>query len=154
MYRTDCGTAHPVLLNPLSNVNTSCGVGSWSRWSIAYIYVWLESSYDPPEGHPGQLAYTFLICILSTSFILVSIFSVCCYSRVSMSVVHSKSTYMYFQVVHCTSQSTHGVAIANFVHPILQPCPETGFLHSRSCVVKTSFGHTFHPLSKTKETVL
>ncbi len=53
-------------------------VGSWNlRW-IAYIYVWLESSYDPPEGHPGQLAYTFLISILSTSFISVSIFSVCC----------------------------------------------------------------------------
>ncbi len=31
-------------------------VGSWSLWSTAYIYVWLESSYDPPEGHPGQLA--------------------------------------------------------------------------------------------------
>ncbi len=23
----------------------------------AYIYVWLESSYDPPECQPGQLAY-------------------------------------------------------------------------------------------------
>jgi hypothetical protein len=23
--------------------------------------------YDPPEGHPGQLAYTFAIHILSTS---------------------------------------------------------------------------------------
>ncbi len=34
----------------------------------------------PPEGHPGQLAYTFLIRIISTSFISVSIFSVCCYS--------------------------------------------------------------------------
>ncbi len=27
----------------------------------------------PPECHPGQQAYTFLICILSTSFISVSI---------------------------------------------------------------------------------
>ncbi len=25
MYRTDCDTAHPVLLNRLSKVNTSCG---------------------------------------------------------------------------------------------------------------------------------
>ncbi len=41
----------------------------------------------PPEGHRGQLAYTFLIRILSTSFISVSIFSVCCYSRVSISMV-------------------------------------------------------------------
>ncbi len=55
-------------------------VGSWSLQGIAYICVWLESSFDPPEGDPGQLAYTFLIRILSTSFISVSIFSVCCYS--------------------------------------------------------------------------
>ncbi len=41
----------------------------------------------PSEGNPGQLAYTFLNCILSTSFISVSIFSVCCYSRVSISMV-------------------------------------------------------------------
>jgi hypothetical protein len=50
---------------------------------IAYVYDWQERSYDPPECHPGQQAYTFLIRILSTSFISVSIFSVCCYSRVS-----------------------------------------------------------------------
>jgi hypothetical protein len=37
----------------------------------------------PPEGHPGQHAYTFMIRILSTSASLtsISIFSVCCYSR-------------------------------------------------------------------------
>ncbi len=39
-----------------------------------------------PECRPGQLAYTFLICILSTSLTSVSIFSVCCYSSVSISV--------------------------------------------------------------------
>ncbi len=61
-------------------------VGELKSAEMAYIYVWLESSYDPPEGHPGQLAYTFLICILWTFFISVSIFSVCCYSRVSISV--------------------------------------------------------------------
>ncbi len=44
-------------------------------------------TYDPPECHPGQLAYTFLIRILSKCLISVSIFSVCCYSRVSISVV-------------------------------------------------------------------
>jgi hypothetical protein len=54
---------------------------------IAYVYDWQERSYDPPECHPGQQAYTFLIRILSTSFISVSIFSVCCYSRVSISMV-------------------------------------------------------------------
>ncbi len=44
---------------------------------IAYVYVWLERFYDLPEGH----AYTFVICILSTSLTSVSIFYVCCYSR-------------------------------------------------------------------------
>ncbi len=47
---------------------------------------WRARSFYPPEGHPGQLAYTFLIRILSTSFISVSIFSVCCFSRVSISM--------------------------------------------------------------------
>ncbi len=28
---------------------------------IAYVYVWLARSYDPPEGHPGQQAYTLVI---------------------------------------------------------------------------------------------
>ncbi len=59
-------------------------VGSWSLQEIAYICVWLENSFDPPEGHPGQLANNFLIRILSTSFISVSIFSVC--TRVSISM--------------------------------------------------------------------
>ncbi len=45
-----------------------------------------QKDRTPPKGNPGQLAYTFLICILSTSFISVSIFSVCCYSRVSISM--------------------------------------------------------------------
>jgi hypothetical protein len=40
----------------------------------------------PPECRPGQLAYTFLIHILSTSLTSVSIFSVCCYSSVSISL--------------------------------------------------------------------
>ncbi len=39
---------------------------------IAYVYDWQERSYAPPECHPGQQAYTFLIRILSTSFISVS----------------------------------------------------------------------------------
>ncbi len=53
----------------------------------------------PPECHPGQQAYTFLICILSTSSISVSIFSVCCYSRVSISVsiVLTRDFYLYME---------------------------------------------------------
>jgi hypothetical protein len=48
-----------------------------------------SGSYDTPECHPGQQAYTFLIRILSTSFISVPIFSVCCYSRVSISMMEN-----------------------------------------------------------------
>ncbi len=33
-------------------------VGSWKLGEIAYVHVWLERSYDPPEGHPGQQANT------------------------------------------------------------------------------------------------
>jgi hypothetical protein len=43
-------------------------VGSWSLQEIAYICyicVWLENSFDPPEGHPVQLTYTFLIRLSS-----------------------------------------------------------------------------------------
>ncbi len=36
-------------------------VGSWKMGEIAYVYDWQERSYEPPECHPGQQAYTFLI---------------------------------------------------------------------------------------------
>jgi hypothetical protein len=76
MYWTYCGTVHPVLLNRLSKVNTSCGLAVRSSFiseelkagGIAYVYVRLESSYDPPECHPGQLAYTYLIRRLTPQF--------------------------------------------------------------------------------------
>jgi hypothetical protein len=61
-------------------------VGSWRLRGIAYIYVWLKSSYEPPECRLGQLAYAFLIRILSMSLTSVSIFFVCYYSSVSISV--------------------------------------------------------------------
>jgi hypothetical protein len=43
--------------------------------------------WDAPEGHPGQCCVHLYAHILSTSFTSVSIFSVCCYSSVSISVV-------------------------------------------------------------------
>jgi hypothetical protein len=43
--------------------------------------------WDASEGHPGQSCVHLYARILSTSFTLVSIFSVCCYSIVSISVV-------------------------------------------------------------------
>jgi hypothetical protein len=48
MYRTDCGTAHPVLLNWLSKGNTSCGparqifiyfCGAEGWGGIAYVLI-------------------------------------------------------------------------------------------------------------------
>ncbi len=73
----------PELLNRLSKVNTSWGPAQQifsSSWGDAGwgFYTW---SYDPPEGHPGQLRYTLLFRILSTSLTSVSIFSACCCSR-------------------------------------------------------------------------
>ncbi len=70
-------------------VNTSCGLagrtsfisGELKDGGIAYVYVGLERSYDPPECHPGQQAYTFVIDLLSTSLTSVSIFPVSCCSR-------------------------------------------------------------------------
>jgi hypothetical protein len=44
--------------------------------------------WDAPEGDPGQSCVHLFARILSTSFSSVSIFSVCCYSSVSISVVH------------------------------------------------------------------
>ncbi len=55
--------------------------GELQAGGIAYVYVWLECSYDSSEGQPGQLAYTFVIRILSTSYTYISTFSVCCYSK-------------------------------------------------------------------------
>jgi hypothetical protein len=43
--------------------------------------MFLSDWSDPPEGHPEQHAYTFVIRIPSTSLTSVYIFSVCCYSR-------------------------------------------------------------------------
>jgi hypothetical protein len=43
--------------------------------------------WDAPEGDPGQSCVHLFARILSTSFGLVSIFSVCCYSIVSISMV-------------------------------------------------------------------
>jgi hypothetical protein len=43
--------------------------------------------WDAPEGDPGQSCVHLFARILSTSFTSVSIFSVCCYSSVSISMV-------------------------------------------------------------------
>ena len=42
--------------------------------------------WDAPEGDPGQSCVHLFARILSMSFISVSIFSVCCYSSVSISM--------------------------------------------------------------------
>ncbi len=68
MYRTDCGTAPSSAAKPVIEskhqlrpgpVDLHLLVGSWRVGGIPYVNVWLESYYDPPEGHPGQHAYTY-----------------------------------------------------------------------------------------------
>ncbi len=76
---------------------------------IAYVYNWQGRSYDPPECHPGKQVYTFLIRILSTSFIPVSIFSVCCYSRVSISMELESPLYSKYGGLVCTWWTKRGV---------------------------------------------
>jgi hypothetical protein len=43
--------------------------------------------WDAPEGDPGQSFIHLFARILSTSFTSVSIFSVCCFSSVSISML-------------------------------------------------------------------
>ncbi len=31
--------------------------GELQTGGIVYVYIWLECSYDPPEGHSGQTGY-------------------------------------------------------------------------------------------------
>ena len=45
--------------------------------------------WDAPEGDPGQSCVHLYVRILSSSLTSVSIFSVCCYSIVSISMVFS-----------------------------------------------------------------
>ncbi len=95
---------------------------------IAYVYDWQERSYDPPECHPGQQAYTFLIRILSKSFISVSIFSVCCYSRVSISMEPAKCLYCVY-CVWCTLFPPVAEICARITGQPLSkvvPCPNKG----------------------------
>jgi hypothetical protein len=48
--------------------------------------------WDAPEGEAGQSCVHLFARILSMSFTSVSIFSVCCYSSVSISMLLSQNT--------------------------------------------------------------
>ncbi len=76
-------------------------VGSWKMGGIAYVYDWQERSYDPPRMLPWTASLHFPD---STSFISVSIFSVCCYSRVSISMVRPNRRD-FFVILWCTLNS-------------------------------------------------
>jgi hypothetical protein len=74
-YRTNCGTRlfylglsifmyRPGQLPGRSSVIS----GQLQAGGNSIFYVWLECPYfNPPEGLPGQIVYTFVICILWTS---------------------------------------------------------------------------------------
>jgi hypothetical protein len=113
MYRTDCDTAHPVLLNRLSKVNTSCGPAGRSSFISGELkggegyhilmFDW-RAIMTPPEGHPGEHAYTFLIRILSTFLSSVSISSVCYYSSVSISMPGTQVDHYLLSDLTCLSE--------------------------------------------------
>ncbi len=63
--------------------------------------------WDASEGHPGQSCVHLYARILSTSFTSVSIFSVCCYSIVSISVLcpHNLARDDYIESTCCCVQA-------------------------------------------------
>ncbi len=63
--------------------------------------------WDAPEGDPLQSCVHLFARILSTSFSSVSIFSVCCYSIVSISMV-SANEYMYSCELYTGAQINFG----------------------------------------------
>jgi hypothetical protein len=54
--------------------------------------------WDAPEGDPRQSCIHLFAHILSTSFTSVSIFSVCCYSSVSISMVCPLSWSIHYNL--------------------------------------------------------
>jgi hypothetical protein len=71
--------------------------------------------WDAPDGDPGQNCVHLFARILSTSFTSVSIFSVCCYSSVSISMLmlyiylSSLAAYPYMYSVVLTLDCCFGV---------------------------------------------
>ncbi len=66
-YRTDCGTVWTVLFGASHSHVPAQPIFSYKWGAAGGGECWLECSYEPPEGHPVQLVYTFVICILSMS---------------------------------------------------------------------------------------
>ncbi len=74
-YWADYCTGQTVLLGAVcSHVPTQPDRASVISGELL-VYDWLEYSADLPEGHPGHLAYTFVIRILSTSLTFHSFLS-------------------------------------------------------------------------------
>jgi hypothetical protein len=57
--------------------------------------------WDAPEGDPGQSCVHLFARIQSSSLTSVSIFSVCCYSIVSISVVPPLSVFAFVHSIVC-----------------------------------------------------
>jgi hypothetical protein len=75
-YRTDCGTVQTVLFSAVhyhvlarpaarQSFRYKWGAAGWGEYHM-FMFVW-SALMTLPEGHPGQLAYAFVIRILSTS---------------------------------------------------------------------------------------
>ncbi len=66
--------------------------------------------WDAPEGDPGQSCIHLFARILSTSFSPVSIFSVCCYSIVSISMdytLHVSAVHIFCSKCTVNNEEYH-----------------------------------------------
>ncbi len=63
--------------------------------------------WDAPEGNPGMLRTPVCFRILSSSLTSVSIFSVWCYSSVSISVDLSTWVHLYFNPIYLLDTTVH-----------------------------------------------
>jgi hypothetical protein len=78
---------------------------------------------DAPEGDPGRSCVPLFVRILSTSFTSVSIFSVCCYSSVSISMGWAGESQFRRGDRHC---GTLGINVLCGYSHRLQPVHASG----------------------------
>ncbi len=95
MYQPDCGTAHPMLPNRLSIVNTSCSLAlqifiyQWGAEGCGVQHIFMSdwraliTPQMPPWTACVHFPDSYPVDVSHLSFN----FSVCCYSSVSISVV-------------------------------------------------------------------
>ncbi len=90
--------------------------------------------WDASEGNVGQSCVHLYARILSTSFISVSIFSVWCYSSVSISMsvssLKTESTKTTFTILHCDSLWSYQMVVHLELEDVAEEKVDVGW----SCV--------------------